>query len=102
MLTEKQVVEIKVMSQRGMSIREMARQLGCSRNKVRRYMHEGVALVYGPRSPRATKLNPFKGYLLQRIEAARPHCIPAVVAIPQQNQSAQAWEPVLRQIGRQH
>ena len=29
------------MMQRGMSIREMARQLGCSRNKVRRYMHPG-------------------------------------------------------------
>lgn len=74
-------MEIKVMSRRGMSIREMARQLGCSRNTVRRYLREGGAPVYGPRSPRATKLDPFKGYLLQRIEAARPHWIPAVVLL---------------------
>ncbi len=74
-------MEIKVMSRRGMSIREMARQLGCSRNTVRRYLREDGAAVYGPRSPRATKLDPFKSYLLQRIESARPHWIPAVVLL---------------------
>lgn len=37
--------------------------------------------MYGPRSPRATKLDAFKGYLLQRIQAARPHWIPAVVLL---------------------
>jgi transposase len=81
MLTQEQVVEIKVMARRGMGVREMARQLGCSRNTVRRYLREESAPVYGPRPPRATKLDPFKDYLLQRIEAARPHWIPAVVLL---------------------
>lgn len=91
MLTEKQVVEIKVMSQRGMSIREMARQLGCSRNKVRRYMHECGAPVYGPSSPRATKLDPFKGLEEGDFEAwldpalVRPEamlgCLPAAMLV---------------------
>ena len=31
MLTQEQAVEIKVMARRGVSIREMAKQLGCSR-----------------------------------------------------------------------
>jgi transposase len=36
---------------------------------------------YGPRQPRGTKLDPFKGYLRERIEAAKPHWIPAVVLL---------------------
>src|SRR6478735_1824615 len=72
MLTQEQAVEIKVMARRGMGIREIARELGCSRNTVKRY---------GPREPRPTKLDPFKNHVLERIEAARPHWIPAVVLL---------------------
>src|SRR4051794_7678474 len=79
MLTQEQAVEIKVLARRGVAIRDIARQLGCSRNTVRRYLKEAAASRYGPRAARPTKLDPFKGYLLERIEAARPHWIPAVV-----------------------
>lgn len=79
MLTEEQAVEIKVLARRGVAIREIARQLGCSRNTVKRYLNDAKARRYGPRSPRPTKLDPFKAYLLERIEAARPHWIPATV-----------------------
>ena len=79
MLTQEQAVEIKVLARRGVAIREIARQLGCSRNTVKRYLHDPEALRYGPRQPRPTKLDPFKSYLLERIEAARPHWIPAAV-----------------------
>lgn len=73
-------MEIKVLARRGASIREIARQLGCSRNTVRRYLRESSAPPqYGPRAPRPTKLDPFKTHLRARIEAARPHWIPAVV-----------------------
>jgi transposase len=79
MLTQEQGVEIKVLARRGVAIREIARQVGCSRNTVKRYLKDAQAARYGPRQPRSTKLDPFKAYVLARIEAARPHWIPAAV-----------------------
>jgi transposase len=79
MLTQEQAVEIKVLARRGVPVREIARQLGCSRNTVKRYLNDANAVRYGPRSPRPTKLDPFKAYVLERIAAARPHWIPAAV-----------------------
>ena len=73
-------MEIQVLARRGASIWDIAKQMGCSRNTVRRYLREAPAMPqYGPRLPRPTKLDPFKPYLLERIDAARPHWIPAVV-----------------------
>lgn len=74
-------MEIKVLARRGMGVREIARELGCSRNTVRRYLRDASARHYGPRAIRATKLDPYKDYLNARIEAARPHWIPAVVLL---------------------
>jgi len=79
MLTQEQAVEIKVLARRGVPIREIARQLGCSRNTVKRYLSNANAVRYAPRLPRPTKLDAFKDYVLERIEAARPHWIPAAV-----------------------
>src|SRR5512144_2026440 len=79
MLTQEQAVEIKVLARRGVGIREIARQLGCSRNTVKRYLHDPEASRYGPRQPRPTKLDAFKTYVIARVEAARPHWIPAAV-----------------------
>jgi transposase len=79
MLTQEQAVEIRVLARQGVGIREIARQLGCSRNTVRRYLQEDEVPRYGPRAPRPTKLDAFKPYVLARIEAARPKWIPAVV-----------------------
>src|SRR5512138_2123885 len=81
MLTQEQAVEIRVMARRGMGIRQIAREVGCSRNTVKRYLRDAKASRYGPRESRATKLDPFKGYLRERIEAAKPHWIPAVVLL---------------------
>src|SRR5689334_11412389 len=81
MLTQEQAVEIKVLMRRGAGIREMARELGCSRNTIRRYLRDPSARQYGPRSVRRTKLDPYKDYLLERICAARPRWIPAVVLL---------------------
>jgi transposase len=80
MLAQVQAVEIEVLARRGVSIREIAKQLRCSRNTVRRYLREATAEPqYGPREPRPTKLDPYKPYLLERIEAARAHWRTAVV-----------------------
>lgn len=74
-------MEIRVLARRGLGIREIARQMGCSRNTVRRYLREGAVARYGPRAPRPTKLDQHKAYVLERVEAARPHWIPAVVLL---------------------
>lgn len=69
------------MARRGEGIREIARQLGCSRNTVRRYLREEQARRYGPRDPRVTKLDAYKAYLAERVEQARPRWIPATVLL---------------------
>jgi transposase len=81
MLTQEQAVEIRVLARQGMGVREIARQMGCSRNTVKRYLRDAEAQRYGPRAARPTKLDAFKPYVLARIKAARPRWIPAVVLL---------------------
>jgi transposase len=78
MLTQEQAVEIRILERQGRSIRQIMRETGLSRNTVRKYLRGGKAR-YGPREPRPCKLDPFKGYLLERIKQARPDWIPATV-----------------------
>lgn len=63
MLDPMAAMEIRVMKRRGMGIREIAREMGCSRNTVRRYLRGGGGEQYGPRAPRPWKLDPYKAYL---------------------------------------
>jgi transposase len=81
MLTQEQAVEIRVLARRGVGLREIARQMGCSRNTVRRYLRDSGAARYKQRPARGTKLDPFKDYLKRRVEAARPDWIPATVLL---------------------
>lgn len=74
-------VEIRVLARQGKSIKGLARDLGVSRNTVRKYLRSDAAPQYGPRQPRATKLDPYRDYILRRIEAAKPDWIPAVVLL---------------------
>ncbi len=75
-------MEIHVLSRQGRSIKAIARELGLSRNTVRRYLRQPACIPqYPERAPRPTKIAPFQGYLQQRIEAARPHWIPATVLL---------------------
>lgn len=79
MLTQENAVEIRVLARQGRGIRAIARELGVSRNTVRRYLQGRSADHYGPRAARATKLAPFEAYLQSRVAAARPQWIPATV-----------------------
>ena len=81
MLTLEQAVEIRVMARRGEGVRRIARELGCSRNTVRRYLRDDDARRYGPRAPRPCKLDPFCEYVRERVEQARPRWIPATVLL---------------------
>lgn len=74
-------MEIRVLARQGLGIKAIARELEVSRNTVRKYLRGEVAgATYQRRkSTRQPKLEPFKSYLQKRVEAARPHWIPATV-----------------------
>ena len=82
MLTQERLVEIHVLETQGLSIRAIGRKLGVSRNTVRRYLRDRCLKPQYPcREVKPTKLDPFKGYILRRIDAAKPHWIPATVML---------------------
>ncbi len=56
--------------QQGVSISAIARRVGLDRKTVRRYIAQGLEPpAYGPRQPRATRLQTFEPYLRQRLAA---------------------------------
>jgi len=79
MIKKEGCMEIKILHRQGVGIREIARQMGVSRNTVRKYLRGEPEPGYAARPPRAGKLDPYKAYLQERIEAARPQWIPATV-----------------------
>jgi transposase len=81
MLTQEQAVEVRVLARRGGKVKQIARELGVSRNTVRRYLRDPQAGRYKPRAARPKKLDPYREYLQSRIEAAQPRWIPATVLL---------------------
>lgn len=67
------------MARQGHGVREITRALGLSRNTVRKYLRDDAAPCKAPRVERAHKLDPYKPYLIARINAAKPHRLPATV-----------------------
>lgn len=75
-------MEVRVLWRQGFSIREISRRTGRSRNTVRSYLRSDAAEpVYGPRSAKPSKLDPFKPYLEQRARAAHPVRLPETVLV---------------------
>lgn len=81
MLSKEMFVDILVLHRQGLSARQIAKKLGCSRNTVKKYLKNNHAPNYSQRVIQPSKLEPFKPYLQQRIEAAKPDWIPAVVLL---------------------
>jgi len=80
MLTEEGIMEIRILSRQGMSIRAIARELKISRNTVRKYLRgEAVKLPErrGPGRPR--KLAPYEDWIRRRVKGAAPIRLPATV-----------------------
>ncbi len=63
MLTKEVIVEIRVLARQGKAVREIARELGLSRNTVRKYLRSQAEDERVPRVRRQQKLDPFKDYL---------------------------------------
>lgn len=70
MLNKEFQVEIDVLHRQGKGIREIARETGIARNTVRAILRGEHRSGYGPREPRATKLDPYTSYLRDRLERA--------------------------------
>ena len=79
MLGQEAYVDIQVMHRQGMSIRAISRDLGVSRNTVRRYLRSRTVPMVRPRARKPSKLDAYRAYLVARVEAARPDWIPAAV-----------------------
>jgi transposase len=72
-------MEIRILRKQGKGVREIARELGCSVNTVRKYAEREAAPRYGPRAPRARKLEGYEAYLRERVAGAHPAWLPATV-----------------------
>ncbi|WP_153017673.1 helix-turn-helix domain-containing protein, partial [Caldibacillus debilis] len=63
MITRGEFFMIKEMYERGMSISDIARELGIDRKTVRKYIHSPNPPSKSKRKQRKSKLDPFKSFL---------------------------------------
>ena len=70
MLRGREVEELKELQRQGMSIQGISKLIGWDRKTIRKYLQQPDALPeYGPRREQASKLDPFKPYLEERLRA---------------------------------
>jgi len=81
MLAKESQVEISVLHRQGNGIRAIARALNLSRNTVRVVLRGKHDDVYGPRSPRQTKLAAYDEYLRERLSSAGTRGLAATVLL---------------------
>lgn len=81
MLTVEEVVEVRVLARQGKGIREIARDLGLSRNTVRRYLRRAEGPPRRRPAARASKLDAHKDYLARRLAEAAPARLAATVLL---------------------
>lgn len=63
-----ELILILDLHRQGLSVTAIARQLSLDRKTVRKYIARGLEPpAYKPRSPREHRLDPFTGYLRQRV-----------------------------------
>lgn len=56
------------LKKQGLSLTAIARKVGCDRKTVRKYLERGLeAPIYGPRQPHDRLLDPYEGYLRERV-----------------------------------
>ncbi len=80
MITKEELMKIQILHQQGMSQRAIARELGISRNTVKRYLRLGVDTPkYATRKKRTSMLEPYKSFLHSRIAQAKPVHLSGVV-----------------------
>ena len=70
-------VEIQLLKKHGLSLRQIAAEVGCAINTVRRHLALETVPKYERKVKRETKLGPHEDFLRERQAAARPESIPA-------------------------
>ncbi len=81
MLLAERAIEIRILHRQGLSIREIARRTGHSRNTVERHLRSDAVPRYTPRPPVAGKLAPHEARTAERIRSALPERISAMVLL---------------------
>ena len=67
----------------GLSISAIARKTGLCRKTIRQHLKRGLENpVYGPRHPRPRLLDPYEGYLRERVESCWRSCLPGSAPDP--------------------
>ncbi|BBE08487.1 Transposase [Mycoavidus cysteinexigens] len=79
LISQEAYVEIKVLRRHGKSLREIAKEVGCSVNTVRRHLEVSEKPRYERQVKRERKLAVYESYLRLRQESAKPLWIPATV-----------------------
>ncbi len=75
-------MEIRILRRQGKSIRAIAKELGISRETVRKYLRAPeLQPRYKPREAGPSKLDAFKDYARQRLADTQPHRLPATVLL---------------------
>jgi len=96
MLIKEQWMQIHVFKAQGLSLREISRRLGLSRNTIKKYLAAEDVPRYKARAARPTKLDPFRDYICQRMQAAAPDCIAAPALL--RELKAQGYKGQLRSL----
>src|SRR5690606_7622994 len=79
-ITKEELMKIQILHQQGLSQRAIAKQLGISRNTVKRYLNTRIdEPVYATRTKQTSLLEPFKSFLHSRIAQAKPVHLSGVV-----------------------
>lgn len=80
MITKEELMKIQILHQQGLSQRAIAKQLGISRNTVKRYLNAKLnEPAYTQRAKKNSCQSPFKPYLHSRIAQAKPVHLSGVV-----------------------
>ena len=80
MITKEELMKIQILHQQGVSQRSIAKQLGISRNTIKRYLEANIDTPkYSPREKVPSLLDLYKPFLHSRIAQAKPVHLSAVV-----------------------
>lgn len=79
MITKEVYVEIQLLKKHGLSLRQIAQEVSCAVNTVRRHLALADGPKYERKIKRETKLAAHVGYLNERQASAKPLWIPATV-----------------------
>lgn len=80
MITLRELIMILELHQQGLSISAIAVRTGLDRKTVRKYINRGLEPpAYGPRKPRARILQPYEGYVRERLATFPELTIPRLL-----------------------